>query len=421
MPWGIASASETLRTGLAPLQHKQLRIMISARLASALGNSIAPIALAFAVLDLTGSTLYLGEILAARTIPLLLFVLFGGAVADRIPGNKVLVWAGALSAVTQSVAAISLLAGHPSVYWLMALEAVNGASTAFIMPATQGLFPQLVPKNQFRQANVLYRLTDNGMRLCGAALAGILVVVVGSGWSIAVDAATFTIAALLFTRVKAPGRSNRPRRSVLRDLRDGWTEFTAHRWLTVAVVGGSVMNMAYAGAWNTLGPAIADHTFGRGWWGVLLGLNAAGVIIGALAMMRLNPARPMLFGALSMIPYVPLLALLALYPNPLLLAVASFTAGLGLTMFGVVWQTALQEHVPAAALSRVSSYNLLGAYAGLPLGQIAAGYFANRFDSVWVILTASLLCAVAAVAMVSTRSVRTLHRSEPEPEPVPTA
>jgi MFS family permease len=396
-------------TAFAPLRHRQFRLFACARLVSVLGNSIAPVALAFAVLDLTGSALDLGQVLAARTVALLLFLLFGGAVADRLPKKLVLVSAGVLAAVTQCVVAGLLLAGHPPVWSLAALEAVNGAATAFLMPALQGLLPQLVPGDLLRQSNALFSLSNNGARIVGVSIAGVLVAAVGSGWTIAIDAVTFAAAAVMFTRLRVPATERLGRGTLATDLRAGWEEFTSHRWLWTVVLGASVMNMAYAGAWGTLGPVVADNQFGRSWWGLILAMTTTGMLVGAAVMMRVSPSRPLLTGVIALFGYAPLIALLAVEPRPLPLMIAAFVAGVGMGVFGVVWQTAIQENVPAAALSRVSSYDLLGSYAALPAGQVLAGYLAIQFEVTNVILAAAALCVAATLAMAAVPGVRGLR------------
>ncbi|ONI84906.1 hypothetical protein ALI22I_31045 [Saccharothrix sp. ALI-22-I] len=395
-----------MTTAFAPLRHRQFRIFIAARLISTLGNGIAPIALAFAVLDLTGSALHLGEVLAARTIGLLAFLLVGGAIADRLPRGKVLVAAGVLSAVSQGVVAALLLGGRPPVWWLVVLEAVNGAATAFAMPASHGVLPQVVPSDVLRQSNALFSLTNNGTRIGGVAVGGVLVVTVGSGWAIAIDAFSFAVAAVLFARLELPATDRSESGGLLTGIRRGWSEFASRRWLWVVVAGASVTNMAYAGAWVTLGPVIADHTFGRGWWGVVLAMTTTGLLVGSAVMMRFDPARPLLVGVFGLFGYVPPLGVLALAPHPAALAVAAFASGVGIGVFSVVWQTALHQHVPTNALSRVTSYDILGSFAALPLGQVLAGFLAVAFAPAGVVLGGAVLCVVAVLAMLATRDVR---------------
>ncbi|MEU5692918.1 MFS transporter [Actinosynnema sp. NPDC020468] len=390
-----------------PLRHREFRVFATGRLVSVLGNGVAPIALAFAVLDLTGSALDLGVVLAARTAASLVFLLFGGAVADRLPRGRVLVWSAVLATGSQAVAAGALLTTSPPVWWLVVLEAVNGAAAAFTLPATQGLMPQLVPKGLLRQANALFGLANNSTRIGGVALGGLLVATVGSGWAIAVDAATFAVSAVLFARLRLPAAA-RVSSGLFASLRGGWTEFASRRWLWAVVAAATVTNAMYSGGWSTLGPVIADGSFGRGWWGAVLASTTVGLVVGAAATMRFHPRRPLLVGVLGLTAYGPLLVLLALVPQPLVLAAMAFATGVGIGVFDVVWHTALQQNVPEDVLSRVVSYDLFGSFAALPLGQVAAGFLAERFAPAHVVLAAAALSAVAVAAVLCVREVREL-------------
>ena len=126
-----------------------------------LGNAIAPIALAFAVLDLTGSKSDLGFVLAARALPLVLFLLVGGIWADRLKRNQVMVASNVLSGASQAVLAALLLTGTAQVWMLIVLAAANGVSSAFFFPASIGIVPQTVPATMLQTANALLRLGLN--------------------------------------------------------------------------------------------------------------------------------------------------------------------------------------------------------------------------------------------------------------------
>ncbi|KAA2254824.1 MFS transporter [Solihabitans fulvus] len=402
-------------SAFAPLAHRPFRLLLSARLVSGLGSAVAPIAVAFAVLDLTGSSLDLGVVLAARTVPTLLLLLFGGIIADRLPRHRVLVVAGVVSVASQGLAATMLLTHTATVTTLALIEAVNGAAGAFTMPALEGLFAQVVPAELRRGANALFSLGGSGVRIGGAALGGIVVAAVGSGWAIAFDAATFGAAAVLFAALRIPAGDRISGGTMLADLREGWTEFASRQWLWVVVLGFGALNMVTAGAWNTLGPTIADGSFGRGWWGLLLAADTAGMLIGTAAMMRFDPARPMRAGIIGTITTAPLLALLGLVPNPPTLLVCSVLAGVGMGVFSVVWQTALQQHVPEDKLSRVFSYDMLGSFIAMPVGQLGAGFLATRFGAAEVVVGGGVVCLLATLGMLASPSVRGLGRGVPEP------
>lgn len=172
----------TWRDTLQPLSFPAFRFLLFGRLADNVANAVASLALVFAVLDLGGTPTQLGLVLAGRTVPLILLILFGGVIADRLPRHLVLVVANSLSAGTQALVAVLLLTGTADIWTIAAVEAVNGAAGAFLFPAASGLTPQTVPASHLQPANALLRLTHNMSFITGAAAGGLLVAAAGSGW-----------------------------------------------------------------------------------------------------------------------------------------------------------------------------------------------------------------------------------------------
>ena len=392
-----------------PLRSPAFRRYFGARLITVVGNGFATIALAFAVLDLTGSSADLGLVLAARSIPLVVFLLLGGVFADRLPRHLVMVVASLLSFASQSVAAALVLTGYAQIWQLAVIEAVNGTAVAFILPAMTGVLPQLVPREQVPQAAALGGFARNAGSIAGAALGGVVVAAVGAGWGLAVDAASFAVGALLLIGLRLPAAARVEATTVLRDLRDGWREFSSRTWLWVVVLAFGVINAVEAGAWNTLGPVIADETFGRRVWGLAVSAQSVGLLIAMVLMLRYRPHRPLLVGMAGALGLVPGMAALAVWPAgwPLLLALA-LAGGVGIGLFEVTWDTSLATHVPLDALSRVSSYDSLGSFVALPVGQVAGGWLGAAFPARAVTGVGAALIAVTIAASLVSRSVRDL-------------
>lgn len=162
-----------------------------------------------------------------------------------------------LAALTQGIVAWLVISGNAELWQLIVLEAINGTVSAASFPAMSSVVPQLVPRSQLQPANVLLSMTRGGLAIIGPSAAAILVVTVGSGWALAVDACTWLIAALCLTRVQIPrrDRSGDPAPNMIRELKEGWSVFTGHTWLWVIVLAFGILNAIHAGAWFTLGPS----------------------------------------------------------------------------------------------------------------------------------------------------------------------
>ena len=412
------------RAALAPFQSRPFRLLFGGRLADNVANAVAPIALAFAVLDLGGGATVLGLVLAARTVPMVLFVLFGGVVADRLPRHLVLVAANAVSSGTQALVAVLLLTGTAELWHLAAIEAVNGVSSAFMMPASSGLTPQTVPADQLQPANALLRLGHNFSFVTGSAAGGALVALSGSGWAFAVDAVLFGVGAVLLGRIHLPANARLVTASLLTDLREGWTEFRSRTWLWVVVVQFAFVNAAWSGATSALGPVVADDTIGRAAWGLVLAALTAGMFVGGLLALRGRWERPLLVGTIAVLLEAPLLMVLGLEPRVVPLLLAAFVAGIGFETFGVAWDVSMQSNIPADRLSRVYSYDWFGSLVFIPVGLVLAGPLSALVGVDTTIVGAGLVVIAATLAALAVPSVRNLRRvslgetvSSPSPQP----
>ncbi len=171
---------------------------------------MAPVALAFAVLDASAPASDLGLVLAARMLPMLGFMLIGGVVADRLSRRLVLVTANLGSGPTQGAMALLLLTGHYAAWPIAGLGFLNGVLGAFTSPALRGLLPELVAKDGLQRANALLGTVKNSTKVFGPTLSGMLVVAAGGGTAIVLDALSSLLAAMFLARLP-PRAASLPR------------------------------------------------------------------------------------------------------------------------------------------------------------------------------------------------------------------
>jgi MFS family permease len=293
---------------------------------------------------------------------------------------------------------------------------VHGVVSGVGFPAMASVLPQLVPRAELQPSNALISLTRNGMMVIGPTLGALLVVTVGSGWALAVDAATWLLAALLLVPVRIPARepSAEPSNTV-RELREGWTFFWATPWLWAVVVGFGVLNAIHMGAWFTLGPAVADDTIGRQAWGYVLSAEAAGLLLMTVVLLRVRLERPLLLGMLGMSLVAPPMLLLGVSPTLVGLVVTAFLAGVGTEVFGMGWNLAMQENIEDGMLSRAYSYDALGSFVAMPIGQLAYGPLAVAFGFQPVLVVSAIVYVCVVALVLCSRSVRDLPRAPATP------
>jgi len=376
-----------------------------------LGSAMAPVGLAFAVLDLTGSTSDLGIVLASRAITTIVLLLIGGVWADRLPRHVVMVTANVASGAIQAVVAALILTGHAQVWELAVLGFLNGASIAFFFPASSGIVPQTVPPELQQQANAALGMGLNTTNMVGAALGGLLVAATSPGWAIAADAATFGLAAVVIGAMHLPPGLRVPGSTVVRELREGWSDFWSRGWLWAIVLQFGVVNAFESGAIGVLGPGVAKaHLGGPAAWGAILAATVVGNLLSGLVMLRWQPRRILLVATLAVFPMtLPLLALAR--PAPLVVvAAAGFIAGFSVEIFGVLWDTAMQQEIPQEKLSRLYSYDALGSWALIPLALALIGPVSVALGTRTTLLACAALVVGATAPVFLSRDVRRLER-----------
>ncbi len=328
--------------------------------------------------------------------------------------TTVLQLAHTLTALTQGAAAVLVITGSADLWMLTGIEAVNGAASAFTFPAMMGIVPLIVDRTRLQPANALLAFSRSGLTVIGPAVAGLLVVTVGPGWALAFDAATYLLAILCLWRVRLPKRDPAlapARTSMLGELRDGWAEFSSRTWLWVVVVVFGLLNAIHFGAIGVLGPLVSSRVpaLGADGWGLALSAEAVGTVVATVVMLRVSVRYPLRVGMLAIAAIAVPVVMLGLSPSTWPLVFAMFVAGSGSELFGVGWSTAMQEHIPEAILSRVSSYDALGSFIAMPLGSLLFGVLANRFDPEPVLIVSGVVYAALAFGTLLSRSVRNLE------------
>jgi MFS family permease len=392
------------------LGEREFRLLWLGQATSALGSSLVPVALAFAVLDLTGSASALGLVLATAFASRVVFLLLGGVVADRLPRQSVMLGADLVRTGSQALVATLLVTGQARLWQLVVLFALFGAGDAFFSPASTGLVPETVRAERLQQANALMSLSRSVAFVGGPTIAGLLVVGIGAGWVFAIDAATFAVSSISLGLLSLPrAASMAPRASLLADLRGGWLEVRNRTWVWVTVVRFSISNLAIAPLF-VLGPFVAQESLGGATaWGLIGTAAGIGAVLGDAAALRLRPRRPLYAGALAASLWALEPALLA---RPFPTAVIAVAAALGFGASGfsnALWFTALQQRIPREALSRVSSYDWLGSIAFQPAGFALAGPSAEAIGVSATLLGSAAVQASACIAVSLSPSVRGLR------------
>lgn len=409
-----------LRNSTDALSERDFRLLWIGQSASAVGDALVGVALAFAVLGVGGSAGDLGIVFAAFTVPRVILMLAGGVWSDRLPRRQLMVACDAVRALAQAVVATLLITGNGQVWHLVAMAVVLGGAAAFFTPATVGLMPQVVSRPRLQQANALVSISQSAAHIFGPLVAGALVATVGPGWAFAVDGASFVVSGGFLLAMRVSGEVQEERRSFVAELADGWREVASRTWV-MAAIGAFALSNAALGAFQVLGPIVAAQKLGGAAdWGIVVAGGAVGGLIGGAISLRWKPSRPLVPGFLLMaLATVELILLIPPFPAPVVALGAMVTIG-GVVISNAFWDTMLQQHIPQAVLGRVSSYDWMASLVLQPVAYAAVGPLSESIGLTQTLLIAAGIGIAANVGVLAVPGVRNLRRRDdtaPDGEP----
>jgi MFS family permease len=357
---------------LAPLRHRDFRLLWTGMTISLLGDGIFLVAMAWQAYELWNAPAALSLLGIGMTVPTIVFLLPAGVLSDRLDRRSLMLCADAGRALV--LAALATLAiTEQLVFWeLVLLVALYGVGTAFFTPAFEAIVPDIVPPDDLAAANSLDQFVRPiTLRLAGPAVGGALVAAVGTGTAFALDAASFaaSAAAIVFMRPPAHPRSEHVESSV-GAVREGLRFVRRRVWLWGTLVSAAIAYLAFMGPAEVLLPYVVKnelHASARD-LGLVFAAGGVGAIGAALAMgQRGHPRRDVteMYVVWTVATLVVAGYGLATASWQLMVACLAFNA---LETWGtIIWATIKQRHVPASMLGRVSSLDWLISIGLLPL------------------------------------------------------
>ncbi len=362
---------------LRVLRHRDFRLLWLANSASVVGDRIVLVALALFVVDLTGSAADLGVVLAAYSLPLIVFLLVGGVYADRLPRHLVVVATDLVRCALHGLLAVLILTGDVRIWQLVVIGVLFGSAEAFYRPAATGLLPQTVPEEEIQEANAVTTMFANLAEFAGPALATALVLGFSPAAAFGIDALTFLVSAALLVRVR-PRERGEPAAlapvSVCSDVRIGFAEVRSRAWVWATLAAFCIALFCALAPLFVVGPIVARQQYGDiAVFGYVFAAFGAGTVAGSLAALRWRPRYPMRQAMTCILLWPGAIALFAVGAPLAVVLPAMVVAGTGVALFDVWWLTALAERIPPDKLSRVTSYDWTVSLGLVPLGYVLAG------------------------------------------------
>lgn len=407
------------------LREPGYRRLFLGRTTSLIGDGIAPVALAFAILDLTGSATDLGIVIALHSLVLIALILVGGVVADRISPRRAMLGADLARFVSMGLIAVLLLTGTAEIWQLALLYAVDGAATAFFNPASNAIVPQIVPGSRLQEANALLNFSRWGGKVAGPALAGVLLALGSPGTALAVDAATFVVSAACIWGVRAPGvrAEDDQGEPFLLELRHGWREFSSRSWMVAVVLGAAVTNAIFFPVFQVLGPTVArDSLGGSSAWALIAAMWGAGGLVGGVIALQVRPRRPLLVSEGFILLFAIPVVLLAIPATTVVIALGALFASATVALAEILYETVAAQQIPPEALARVIAYDWFGSLAIEPITLALVGPIAAAIGistTLWAGAAAMIVCQIAVLLVPSVRRLEAGPATDPVPTPIP--
>ena len=389
---------------------RNLRRLVISRFVSNLGNGLAPVAIAFGVLELpNGDGKSLSLVMASTSLSLVLFSLLGGVIGDRFPRAWIVGGADILLAILVMANGIAYVTGNGSIILFTVVGFFSGVLNAIWYPAMSALTSDLADPEILQDSNAATMLSSNIAMILGTAVAGVIVATIGPGWAIIIDGVTFLIAGLLVYSMRSatPVAERSESSSTIHEIKTGWREFSSRRWVFLVVISFSFVVSMERAVYSVLGPLVADEKLGGPKpWSVILATWAIGSVVGVLFAAKVRPRYPIRVAIIVQFPLFLWFFSLVNTTNVYLIAIFSFFVGIAFDFFYVLWVTTLQQHIPKESLSKVMSYDVLGSLALAPIGIAVAGPIAEHYGTSPVLNVISFAFIVCMAAPLLSREVR---------------
>ncbi|KRF39173.1 MFS transporter [Paenibacillus sp. Soil787] len=385
------------------------------QLISMLGGSVTTVILPMVVYSLTGSTTMMGIVMAAYMLPYIIILPFSGWIVDRYDRVKIMMFSDIVRFITMLAIAVLIFTNTLSIHALFGLVGIYGLMEGLFHPAYSAVRATVFTPEIRNAANALTQMSNQGVRLIGPVLGGLLISSLSASYGFGLDALTylFSFLCLLFLVKKslyAPiikQIADQPSTSLKSEFLEGIKILKGHPWLWITILAFSFINISYSGISVILVPwlfkvhlQLDPLMYGIGITCSGLGAIVAALIFGSRAKW---PHRGLLAYGSVLLSGVALL-LLPFTSSAVILALLMAVEGFGLMIFGLIWETSLQELVPAEAFGRVASLDLLGSFALLPVSYFLIGLIADEiggittitlFASIGIAIVASVLCVPA--------------------------
>ncbi|OGF53701.1 MAG: hypothetical protein A2Z21_01325 [Candidatus Fraserbacteria bacterium RBG_16_55_9] len=385
------------------LRHRNFRLFWWGQLISVSGSWMQLAAQGWLVYRLTGSAFYLGLVGFARYVPVLLFSLFGGVIADRFPKRNLVILTQCIALIQAFLLAILTSTGTVQIWHIIVLSSLLGLVNAFDTPARQSFIVEMVGKEDLMNAIALNSSVFNASRIVGPVVAGVLVPTLGEASCFFLNGVSFLAVLVSLLRMDAdslsPAPSEAANGSVWRKLREG-LDYARSDAAILTLLALVSISSVFALPYSTLMPAFARDVLGLGatGYGAMLAAVGLGALSGALVLASWGSRFPKgrLFTIGNLLFPLGLIAF-SFSRSFVLSELLLILVGLGFILQNAMANTLLQTTAKEGFRGRVMSMHTL-AFIGLsPLGDLQAGTAAHFLSVPLIVKLGAFVCLGAAL------------------------
>ena len=401
---------------LSALQQRPFRLLWSGQTISRLGDSLYQIALAWWVLEKTGSGVAMGTVLTFSFLPMVLFLPIGGVAVDRWSRFRVMLVTDVVRGILVAAVAVLTLTRAMQIWHVYAVSVVFGLVNAFFQPAYTAAVPEITPREALPSANALTDLSWQLTGIAGPAAGALIVGIGGTPLAFSLDAVSFLISAAFVLSLLRSAARQAPARgpiavSAWSSAREGIKIVLGRTWLCITIVILSLINLTGRSPMNVALPFLVQGHLGASveTLGLMYSLFAVGSVLGAAWAGRSATRRRRCVRVYAGLTLVGLLTLaIGLLTTALGVGIVVLLLGGVLAVTNLTWTHVLQEYIPQEALGRVGSINALGSNALLPIGFGLAGWATDSLGAPPVFIAGGLLTLGLAITGLLQPAVRRL-------------
>jgi DHA3 family tetracycline resistance protein-like MFS transporter len=396
------------------LTFRRFALLWSGQALSRTGDAMYRVALAWWVMEKTGSAVEMGKLFTLSFAPMIVFLLFGGVAVDRWPKARLMLASDLLRGLVVGIVAVLAFKEFLQVWHLYIASIVFGIVSAFFQPSFTAILPEIIPAEALSSGNSLTTLSKQLADIAGPVLGAALIALGGPALVFAANGGSFFLSGVCLLPLLHPPAfvsELKSRAGVLRDMREGIETVLKLPWVCITISIAALSNITVGGPVSVALPFLIKNELhaDAGAFGLVWSMLAMGSLLGTIWIGRRATIRhrgPLAYGAWIIIG-VAILSF-GLGGSIIVVCISAAILGAAVSIFSLIWIRTLQELVPRNVLGRVSSIDSLGSVALLPLGYGIIGWATDHFGTTRVFIISGA-CSICMVALgLSQRSIRNL-------------